>query len=502
MNRNPAFSLTRKRLAGLYTGTMGVILAICGVGFYESVANDHWQALNRKLATVAGTLHDGIEPALSQVGKVEPIAEHFLPGLVCIESNPCPDPPSAKRHIAGVVQQEDYYIRFVSPTGQLLATAGQVPKGLAIKIQPEPWQTIKDSQGIPYRQIALFLKTQTQEPWGYLQVGQSLAAYETYLARVRWTLVIGLPSAMLLVAGTSWWLSGIAMRPVYRSYQQIQQFTADAAHELRTPIAAIRSTVEFTLDEPVLTESETRNTLKVIERQNQRLLTLVQDLLLLSRLDLSIHSNHLAPCCLNTLIEDLVEEFAALANSANLNLKMEIKTSYFLKVWGNEEHLYRLLANLVTNAIQYTLAGGDVVVGLSREDGVAVFAVQDTGLGIPPSEQAHIFDRFYRVSSDRARHTGGSGLGLAIAQAIAQAHQGKIQVYSTLGKGSLFLVYLPLSAYSAPADSWRSPNSTDETTKTKRGMPETESTTPRKTALETEKKQPKSKKVEQNGQTH
>lgn len=445
MNRNRAFFLTRKRLAGLYAGTMGLILAACGVGFYESMAHEHWHSLNRKLATVAGTLHDGIEPALEQPGAVEPIIDHFLPGLVCLNNTPCPDqPPIAERHIAGVVQQEDYYIRFIDPSGKLLATAGQMPDGLTTHIGADPWQTLKAADGTSYRQVSLFLKTQTQAPWGYIQVGQSLAGYETHLAQVRWTLIIGLPIAMLLVAGASWWLSGVAMRPAYQSYRQIQQFTADAAHELRTPLAAIRSTVEFTLDEPELSEAEVRNTLHIIERQNNRLSTLVQDLLLLSRIDLQNHPVHLSLCRLNILIEDLVEEFSALAIASDLILKADIQTTQPLIVLGNEEQLYRLFANLVTNAIQYTSAGGMVIIRLNREDNEAVLDVQDTGLGIPVAEQSRIFDRFYRVNGDRSRQTGGAGLGLSIAMAIAQAHHGTIQVQSKVGRGSTFTVRLPL----------------------------------------------------------
>jgi len=243
---------------------------------------------------------------------------------------------------------------------------------------------------------------------------------------------------------TGWWLSGLAMKPVYQSYRQIQQFTADAAHELRTPLAAIRSTVEFTLDEPNLTEAEAKNTLRTIERQGNRLTQLVQDLLLLSRIDLQSTPAKQLSCCLNSLVDDLADEFSALAIASNIDLKTKINTPEPLFVLGNEEQLYRLFANLVINAIHYTLEGGKVIIHLKREDHYALIQIQDTGIGIAPKEQAHIFDRFYRVNSDRSRQTGGAGLGLSIAQAIAQAHQGNIRVESELGKGSTFTIQLPL----------------------------------------------------------
>lgn len=446
MNRNKVFVLTRWRLAGLYAGTMGIILATCGFGFYEGIAHDHWQSLNRKLTSVAGTLHDGIEPALEQPGEVTPITDHFLPGLICFNGATCSTQASfTKRHITGIAQQDNYYVRFISPSGTLLATSGQQPIGLPIAgIPVDEFQTVEDSNGIRYRQIALQLKTQDQRLWGYIQVGQSLEEYETHLTRMQWMLGLGMPTAMLIIGLTGWWLSGLAMKPVYQSYRQIQQFTADAAHELRTPLAAIRSTVEFTLDEPNLTEAEAKNTLRTIERQGNRLTQLVQDLLLLSRIDLQSTPAKQSSCCLNRLVDDLADEFSALAIASNVDLKTKIDTPESLFVLGNEEQLYRLVANLIINAIHYTPAGGKVIVHLKREDHHALIQVQDTGIGIAPKEQARIFDRFYRVNSDRSRQTGGAGLGLSIAQAIAQAHQGNIRVESELGKGSTFTIQLPL----------------------------------------------------------
>lgn len=113
-----------------------------------------------------------------------------------------------------------------------------------------------------------------------------------------------------------------------------------------------------------------------------------------------------------------------------------------LYVRGNEEQLYRLVSNLMVNAIQATPPEGTVTVVLDQSEEYALIQVQDTGIGIAPEDQSHIFDRFYRVHKDRSRQTGGSGLGLAIAQAIASAHHGTIQVHSQLGLGSIFTVRL------------------------------------------------------------
>ena len=233
------------------------------------------------------------------------------------------------------------------------------------------------------------------------------------------------------------------MQPIYHSYQQIQQFTADAAHELRTPLAATQATVESAL-RLYSFAPETQDILSAIERQNRRLTQLVTDLLLLARMEkqqLSIRD----PCCLNDLVSDLVEELAPLAIASDIQLTANLKIDKPLNVLGNESQLYQLISNLIINAIQYTPRGGRITVSLERGNNHALISIQDTGIGIDESEQRQIFERFYRVNSDRSRVTGGSGLGLAIALVIVQAHKGSLQVQSQLGKGSTFTVRLPLA---------------------------------------------------------
>jgi signal transduction histidine kinase len=264
--------------------------------------------------------------------------------------------------------------------------------------------------------------------------------------------MLGLPTTLILVGVSSWWLAALAMQPIYQSYKQIQQFTADAAHELRTPLAATQATVESAKraaslsarSVPQLDEKEVQDILDTIGRQNRRLIQLVADLLLLARLEQQALARRRQLCCLNDIVSDLEEEFAALALSKSVTLTSSVRVNNPLNVVGDEEQLYRLVSNLIINAIQYTPAGGQVTVVLDRSDDRALIQIQDTGIGIAPSEQIHIFDRFYRVNSDRSRNTGGSGLGLAIAKAIVQAHQGTLQVQSVLGKGSTFTIRLPL----------------------------------------------------------
>jgi signal transduction histidine kinase len=462
MQQNSLFNQTRVRLAFWYASVMGIILSVSGFGMYRAIAHAHLVALDREIASVAGTIHDSLELKLQNVGQIEPIVYEFLPDL-CTRGNSCfikgtsqlnsnTNCPvavytlvSSNRHILSVIGQGNYYLRLLDMKGCLMAFVGVPPEVSSLPVLNQ-WQIIQDPQGNRYHQISFRLHTNRQEDWGYLQLGRSFKEFDDYLSTVRLILFLGLPIVLVLVGVSSWWLAGLAMKPIYQSYQQIQQFTADAAHELRTPLAATLATVESARKEG-LEPLEIQDILATIERQNRRLATLVNDLLLLSRFDRQPILQSYESCCLNDIVSDLVEELSALAIAADITLSESILVNQSLYVKGNLEQLYRLVSNLMINGIQYTPAQGKVQITLSRLENQGVITINDTGIGIALSEQKHIFDRFYRVDSARSRKTGGSGLGLAIASAIVQAHQGSVQVQSELGKGSTFTIRLPIEEF-------------------------------------------------------
>ena len=443
MHQNKLFNQTQLKLAAWYASVMGLILSICGIAVYLHMEQTYIQAIDQEVQTLAGTLHDSLEPVLEQPGQLNAAVKRTLPGI-CLGTTPCkPSIPDSHIHVLGINNRDPYYVRFLTVSSQLLATVNTPPQ-VNISPQGETWQTIVDRQGQRYHQFSILLKTSTGQPWGYLQVGRSLSGYDNHLDSLKVFLILGLPIAMLLIGGASWWLAGLAIQPVYDSYQQVQQFTADAAHELRTPLAAVQATVESTLEVEDLTLPEAQMTLQTIERQNRRLSQLVHDLLMLSRIDFNALSMKQQICCLNDVVNDLVEELAAVAITAQVSLTTEFKSDQPLYVMGDEEQLYRLITNLMINAIHYSMPEGLIIVRLLKEDQAAILQVQDFGVGIAPKEQSRIFDRFYRVNRDRSRQTGGAGLGLAIAQAIVKAHHGSIRVQSQVGQGSLFTVRLPL----------------------------------------------------------
>lgn len=443
MKQDQLFQQMRWRLACWYTGAIGVVLVILGAGVYEAIVHAHRITIKQELKTVAGTVHDSLQPALKSPGKLSAEAIYFLPNL-CWANTDCMLPDNSPDRRMGAMQQGQYYLQLYTLSRSLVALAGIKPEGLPQSQQ----EIIADRTKNRYIQTSLILQTEDGRDWGYLQIGRSLKDFDDYLRMVGLILLLGVPLAVIMIAGIAWWLARLAMQPVYQSYQQIQQFTGDAAHELRTPLAAIRATIESVLMLPTLQEREARETLQKIERQNQRLSDLVADLLMLSRMDwqLSLNSQQQLKqeaVCLQDLVSDIAEELASLALASSITLGAEIRVRDRLEVMGNAEQLYRLVSNLVINGIQYTSPGGVVMLRLERDANYALIHVEDNGVGISPEEKAQIFDRFYRVNKARSKNRGGFGLGLSIAGAIAQVHQGAIAVQSQLGQGSTFTIRLP-----------------------------------------------------------
>ena len=438
------FRQSRLRLAVWYGGVMGTILTLLGLGVYRAIAHAHEVTIDREIKSTADAIHDAIEAAASSSDQLSRVPSQLLPDL-CLVGESCTGPVDSETHYVQDTYQYDYYIRIVDSAGQLVAMGGIRPEGLSVPALSKPWQVLQDEQGQEYHQVAITLENDSQEVWAYLLVGRSFQDFDRYLSSVRWSLLVGLLLALALVTAASWLLSGLAMRPIYQSYSQIQQFTADAAHELRTPLAAIRATVESVLGLPSVSEEEAKETLVVVDRQTRRLTHLVSDLLLLSRLDSEKRILVKGNCCLQEIISDIVEEMAAFAIKEEITLAIDFQPQTPLVVLGNEEQLYRLMLNLVNNAITHTPAGGKVTITLKRYQQQAHILVSDTGVGIAPEQQAKIFDRFYRVDAARVGQAGNSGLGLAITQAIAKAHHGTLTVTSQSGKGSTFTLSLPTS---------------------------------------------------------
>lgn len=236
-----------------------------------------------------------------------------------------------------------------------------------------------------------------------------------------------------------------------RLFRTQQRFIADVSHELRTPLTTIQGNVDLlrrgVADDP----QARRDTLEDIEAELGRMSRLVDDLLLLARLDAGVRLEA-QPVELDTLLLQVYRQARLMGNGVEIHLGHEDQAV----VLGDTDRLRQLLLNLVDNALKYTRAGGRVVLSLYQDGGWVRLVVADTGIGIPPEDLEPgphglplVFERFYRA--DPARVRGGAGLGLSIAQWIAQAHGGRIEVESQVGEGSTFTVWLPAHGVASSA---------------------------------------------------
>jgi heavy metal sensor kinase len=227
------------------------------------------------------------------------------------------------------------------------------------------------------------------------------------------------------------------------SFSEQQRFIADASHELRTPLAVLRGETEVAL-EKTRSLAEYQESLALIKDEAERLSRIVEDLFILARQPIDVPIALVKePVSLNEVVNDCVRAAQVLAARKDLQLKLDSARAD-LTLSGDEELLKRMLLNLLDNAVKYTPAGGEISVGLARQNGSAQIVVSDTGIGIPEAAQLHVFDRFYRVDKARSRQLGGAGLGLSIVRWIVEAHGGTIGVKSSPGQGSSFSVELPL----------------------------------------------------------
>ena len=235
-----------------------------------------------------------------------------------------------------------------------------------------------------------------------------------------------------------------------RNFAALRRFTADASHELKTPLTVLRAGVERAVTTPNLPQ-ETLVTLEETLQEIKRMSELVDALLMLARADEGIASLHREPVDLRGIVTEVQETGELLAEEAGVTMEVATPAEPVI-VSVDASRIRQLILNLVTNAVKYTPAGGSVRMQLGPANGRVALSVADTGIGIAPGDLPHIFDRFWRADSARTR-TGerpGAGLGLAICKWIAEAHGGQIDVVSRPGRGTTFTVVLPWTPSSSP----------------------------------------------------
>jgi signal transduction histidine kinase len=223
------------------------------------------------------------------------------------------------------------------------------------------------------------------------------------------------------------------------------EFVSLVSHELRTPLTSIRGYVELMLAEEL--NDDQRRFLGIVDRNSERLLALVSDLLFLAQIEAGKLAIELGSLDLKKVVEECVEAAAAAADSNGIELEADLE--HLPKIEGDRARLHQVLDNLLSNALKFTPSGGRVDVRLRRAGDVALVEVADSGLGIPEDEQARLFERFFRSSSATANAIPGTGLGLTITKAIVERHSGRIEIESAEGAGTTVRIHLPLRAAAA-----------------------------------------------------
>jgi signal transduction histidine kinase len=231
------------------------------------------------------------------------------------------------------------------------------------------------------------------------------------------------------------------MAPIKKSWQRQQDFVADASHELRTPLTVVQVNLELVKGNPDETVASQSKWLDYSLIETERMSKLVGDLLFLARADSQQQTLEMKQFSLDTAMSGVIDSFRTLAETSGILLETSLDSD--VTYWGDEFRIKQLLVILLDNALKYTPSGGKVTIGLQKIDSSAEITVSDNGEGIEAEHLSKIFERFYRVDKARSHQKEGTGLGLAIADWIIKSHRGQVEVSSSPGKGTSFVIRLP-----------------------------------------------------------
>ena len=450
----------RIRLTLFYLVTLVVILVIFATFVYLRVHKDFYEQVD-----------SGLELAAIQAVAVIDLDEPTL----TFENIKLP--PGVQQRL------DDYSISLFDPQGKLLDSIGvQGPAHLlelstnyqSVAMANATWRVHAEPVISPTRQII-----------AWVQVAQTLEQIETTLADLQFQFLVGIPLALLLAGLSGLFLAIQAMEPINQithtaqaiheedlaqrinyigpadevgrlaatfdqmlsrlqaAFERQVRFTSDAAHELRTPLGALKVRIDVILSQP-RQPVEYQAALQDMDRQVDRLRRLTQALLFIARIDQERHKIAQEVIDFDEFVDGILEQAMPLAAEKSINL--ENRSPLPVAFVGNVDMLIRLFLNLLDNAIKYTPVGGEVTICARASGTTVTITIQDNGPGILPEHLPHLFDRFYRIESSRTRspqEQNGTGLGLAIAYEIARIHDGKLLVESEPGHGSTFTVELP-----------------------------------------------------------
>jgi len=337
---------------------------------------------------------------------------------------------------------EDIAIQWLNEKKQVLVREGDLKLNIK-EFADDKITKYYDKKNRLFSLILPIRHNQNNQIIGYIKVIESTNLLNNNLFWLKISLILGGGFALILTTGGAFFLTKQSLQPIVASFQELKQFTADASHELRTPLTVIKTSAELVLNNQGKISEDNLHKIQTIVSATEEMSILVNDLLLLARMDKETTEKEklFIKLPLDEICEDLLDLLYIEAESRQISLKSDITPNIW--VMGNASHLQRLLTNILTNALQYTPQGGKVIFSLKKELNWIIITIQDTGIGINPQELNNIFQRFWRGEEGRIKRKEGSGLGLAIAEKIALHHGGKITVESILSQGSTFKIYLP-----------------------------------------------------------
>ncbi len=470
----------RLRLATIATVVFGLVLAALAVASYAVLARRLDADVSERLIELSQGLHGYLR--------------------VSSEAADVAYDPRDNDQAAFVHEATRYFQVFDLGSGDLLAESdGMAPLGLQLTTEEvhaladEPALVDVQTEWGRLRLSSSVKPSATGAPY-LLQVGVPLAPVEAALRRYRDLLLWSVPAALFVAGFAFWWLSVLALRPLAlvaaaaaridvttldlrlpvrgagdeldhvagafnetlsrldHAVGEMRQFSAALAHELRTPLAALRGQIELALRDARSSPVQ-RDAFGSQLEEIDRLTRLIDQILTLARAESGQIRIAMAPVDLGDLAVSIVDQLEPVAAAKSVALRVEPREGSVSPavVEGDAGWLERLLLNLLDNAIKYTSAGGEIVVRVTREALSVRVAVQDTGAGLSPEDARHVFDRFFRADPARSSSAAGAGLGLSLVQWIARQHHGSVAVQSQLDRGTTFTVTLPSASSNAAA---------------------------------------------------
>ncbi|MEX0683266.1 MAG: HAMP domain-containing sensor histidine kinase [Dehalococcoidia bacterium] len=431
------FSAARWRLTIVFTAILVVILAVCSVVVY---------------LTTDSLIYDRVDAELADKARDDErlVNDHKSPGVGGHESDPSQGAPTEDGEYE--FDTGGYFFAIAEPSGEIYESSN-LPDEYELASDAVLVEALENGHAITEgsaedETLRIYVLAARDENGDqvFLEVGRSIEREQKTLSQLQTILLAVVGLSILPALGGGYLLSGGALRPIKRAIDAQRAFIADASHELRTPVAVVRTNAELLerrMGAGTIGQASSDSlAVEDILSESDRLGKMVGQMLTLAQADAGQTIVSPSDIPIEELAEEVSRSMRALAEARQIALT--VRTDGETWVHGDRERLREVIVTLLDNAIKYTEPGGRIDVAVERDRKRARIAITDTGVGIPPEARSQIFKRFYRLDKARSRDEGGTGLGLAIAHQIVQAHGGSIRIDSEPGRGTSFVIELRL----------------------------------------------------------